>query len=158
VSDKRENPIPPWQRIAVDARTAADMLGLSQFQFARYVRDELLPKPALDRRWSVEALRPFKDAPPSPPKERRPKSVSLGPGVTHLYRHFDGDGRLLYVGISLSAIARLAEHKAASHWFWQIARIEVTAYATRSSALKAERISIQREKPLRNIAHARSAC
>jgi hypothetical protein len=28
---------------------------------------------------------------------------------THLYRHFDADGRLLYVGISLFAVNRLSQ-------------------------------------------------
>ena len=34
-----------------------------------------------------------------------------------LYRHFDCDGVLLYVGISLSTVARLCEHKHSSKWY-----------------------------------------
>lgn len=33
------------------------------------------------------------------------------PGETELYRHFAADGCLLYVGISLSAVARLTQHR-----------------------------------------------
>jgi hypothetical protein len=161
-----KNEIPPWRRIAVTAKTASEMLGLTPLQFHRMVKDGLLPQPHPSiRRWSVEALRVAKEAmdrrasegKPTKRYERRPQSVPLREGATHLYRHYDKNGRLLYVGISLSAIARLGEHKKSSHWFWQIARIEVTAYATRASALKAERITIQREKPLHNIKHAEAA-
>lgn len=159
MSSKHENSIPPWHRLLVDRQTAAAMFGFSESTLQRHVEAGRLPgsvKVGGSTRWRVSDLEPFKDSPPKTPHERRPKSVALAPGVTHLYRHFDGTGQLLYVGISLSAIARLGEHKASSHWFWQIARIEVTAYASRASATKAERITILREKPLHNIQHART--
>jgi hypothetical protein len=54
---KRENPIPPWQRIAVDATTAADMLGCGRSTFFARVRAGLYPKAGPDGRWSVSALR-----------------------------------------------------------------------------------------------------
>ena len=47
-----------------------------------------------------------------------------GAGARALYRHFDGTGRLLYVGISLSVIVRLSGHKR-SPWFGDIARVEI---------------------------------
>lgn len=153
------NDLPPWSRILVRRATAAEMLGLSEHTFKRRVAQGLLPAghkitPTSWPAWRVDDLRPFAAGNVPKPVERRPQRVPLGPGVTHLYRHFDAAGRLLYVGISLSAIARLGEHKAAAHWFWHIARIEVTAYATRASAMKAERLTIQREKPLHNITFA----
>lgn len=89
--------------------------------------------------------------------ERMPRSIPHAPHAHHLYRHFDCEGRLLYVGISLNALNRLAEHKQTAEWFWRIARVEVTAYATRRSALKAERLAIQREKPLHNVKHTGKA-
>jgi predicted DNA-binding transcriptional regulator AlpA len=156
------NDPPPWSRIMVRRATAAEMLGLSEQTFKRHVAQGLLPAghkitPKSWPVWRVDDLRPFAAGNVPKPVERRPQRVPLGPGVTHLYRHFDSAGRLLYVGISLSAIARLGEHKVSSHWFWQIAKIEVTAYASRASAAKAERITVQREKPLHNIIHARPA-
>jgi hypothetical protein len=51
----------------------------------------------------------------------------------NLYRHFDKDGRLLYVGVSLNAINRLAEHRA-SHWFSEIATIKVETFEDRAAA------------------------
>lgn len=146
---------------------AAAMLGVSEFDFTAGVKAGRYPAPCIDfgrtKRWSLKQLRDFlsppQDAPRPPPVKvkypRMPKRVPLGPGVQHLYRHFDAEGRLLYVGISLSAIGRLSEHKQVSAWFWSIARVEVTAYANRRAVLKAERIAILREKPLHNVVHAR---
>jgi len=71
---------------------------------------------------------------------------------TSLYRHFDGDGCLLYVGISLSAVARLAEHRRESHWYSQIARVEIENFEDREDALEAEAEAIRNEKTLYNIA------
>lgn len=70
---------------------------------------------------------------------------------TALYRHFDASGRLLYVGISISAMARLAAHEAAV-WFDDIARVDVERHPSRDAALTAERHAIRTEKPLHNIA------
>ena len=35
---------------------------------------------------------------------------------TCLYRHYDKDDKLLYVGISISAYTRLSQHKINSKW------------------------------------------
>ena len=72
---------------------------------------------------------------------------------TDLYRHFDADGMLLYVGISLSAVSRLSAHKVGSEWFSKIARIEIETFETRESARDAERDAIATEKPRYNIQH-----
>ncbi len=53
---KAENPIPPWQRIAVDATTAANMMSCSRSTFFQRVKDEIYPKPGPDGLWSVSAL------------------------------------------------------------------------------------------------------
>ena len=70
---------------------------------------------------------------------------------THLYRHYDGDGRLLYVGISLSALNRLAQHRDHSVWFSSIRSVKIEEFPDRNSALEAETIAIQTETPLCNI-------
>lgn len=71
-------------------------------------------------------------------------------GRTALYRHFDATGALLYVGISLNAVSRLAQHRMTSAWFDQIARIEIEWHPTRTVACNAERLAIQTENPLHN--------
>lgn len=72
---------------------------------------------------------------------------------TELYRHFDADGKLLYVGISLSAVARLSAHRHASHWFDRITSVTIQRFDTRQDALKAEYRAIQDEKPECNLDH-----
>lgn len=74
-----------------------------------------------------------------------------------LYRHFDAEGRLLYVGISASAVQRLAAHKIKAPWASQISKVTVHHFATRPDALYAERRAIREETPLHNIKGATGA-
>jgi hypothetical protein len=64
---------------------------------------------------------------------------------TQLYRHFDKNGCLLYVGISLSTLARLSQHKRDSAWFSKITRIEIEHFPNLGAALHAERKAIKTE-------------
>lgn len=70
-----------------------------------------------------------------------------------LYRHFDADDRLLYVGISSDAARRAAEH-GLKPWGPLIHRITVQHYATRKKAEEAERQAIKTEVPIYNIRHS----
>ena len=70
---------------------------------------------------------------------------------TALYRHFDANDRLLYVGISLSPLDRLRQHRAASHWAKKITRVAVEWFECRPSAMAAELKAITTEMPLNNI-------
>jgi excinuclease UvrABC nuclease subunit len=71
---------------------------------------------------------------------------------TALYRHFDAFGRLLYVGISLGVLHRLAGHKQ-SHWSNEIADVKVEYFATRDAAIAAEATAIKAERPAYNKQH-----
>lgn len=79
------------------------------------------------------------------------KIEDLDSGPHQLYRHFDADGELLYVGISLSAVVRLAAHRSSSAWFNKIARIDIVSLPSRAAALSAEWSAIQTENPKHNI-------
>src|ERR1700756_3297104 len=68
----------------------------------------------------------------------------------HLYRHFDKDGRLLYVGISLHALGRLRSHRDNSKWFDEIAEVKIAQFGNRHEALQAERLAVANEKPAHN--------
>ena len=70
---------------------------------------------------------------------------------TSLYRHFDIDGALLYVGMSLNHVARLRQHSSKS-WFFEVVRVDVEHFATRELADAAETRAIQTEKPRYNKA------
>ena len=73
------------------------------------------------------------------------------PMRTALYRHFDAEGGLLYVGISASALARLAQHQQTASWCDLITRVTVEWHGSRQDAMQAERVAIRQEKPQHNI-------
>lgn len=68
-----------------------------------------------------------------------------------LYRHFDADGVLLYVGITSSIPRRTAEHASRSHWSDDAVSMTWETFETREEALAAERLAIAAEKPLHNV-------
>jgi len=69
----------------------------------------------------------------------------------YLYRHFDGDGNLLYVGISINPFKRLDEHKHSSQWFDFVKNVTIEFFDNREEALRAETTAIAKEKPIYNI-------
>ena len=69
---------------------------------------------------------------------------------TVLYRYFDADNRLLYVGISDSWSRRAEQHKRQSHWFPQMVRLETEWHEDRAAACAAETKAIRTESPLHN--------
>lgn len=73
--------------------------------------------------------------------------------MTQLYRYFDKDGNLLYIGISSNAIARLGQHGRDKTWFNEIANITVEYISDRKSAYIAEANAIYNEKPKYNKTH-----
>lgn len=72
---------------------------------------------------------------------------------TQLYRHFDQENRLIYVGISLSTAARLAQHRCNSEWFDKIVKITIERYPDKFTAIAAEIKAIETEKPMFNVSH-----
>ena len=72
--------------------------------------------------------------------------------TTDLYRHYNKNDELLYVGISLSAINRFIGHKS-KDWIDEVSRVTIEKFETRELALIAECKAIQSEKPKFNIRH-----
>lgn len=75
--------------------------------------------------------------------------------MTNLYRHYDSSDKLLYVGISVSAVNRLKEHIDSSKWTSDISTVKIESFPDRNSALLAEKLAIKTEKPIWNIIHNR---
>ncbi|GAA4987280.1 GIY-YIG nuclease family protein [Actinopolymorpha pittospori] len=71
-----------------------------------------------------------------------------------LYRFFDEDGALLYVGITASLPRRLGEHAAEKPWWTSLRRITVDHYDSRAAAIAAETEAIRTERPAWNIREA----
>jgi len=71
---------------------------------------------------------------------------------TTLYRYFDSEGQLLYVGITGDNTKRQSQHRRNSFWFGLIGSATFEHYDSRDEAFRAEAIAIRTEKPIHNIA------
>lgn len=67
-----------------------------------------------------------------------------------VYRHFDTDGTLIYVGACINHRTREQHHKSQSDWWPESARVDVEYHDTMREALAAERVAIYFEKPVHN--------
>jgi hypothetical protein len=74
---------------------------------------------------------------------------------TAVYRCYDREGRLLYVGASCLGLIRFHQHHTEKGWWPGVARIQVEHYASRAEALSAERAAIKSEAPAMNVNHGR---
>jgi hypothetical protein len=68
-----------------------------------------------------------------------------------LYRHYDCDGVLLYIGISGSWIRRHCYHEKNTYWFNEIATITLESFESSQELYHAERRAIELENPKYNI-------
>lgn len=71
--------------------------------------------------------------------------------VCHVYRLYDAEDALLYVGVGYDVAARARQHKRKKEWWSEVVRGAVTTYPTRRDALLAECDAIAGEKPRYNI-------
>jgi len=75
--------------------------------------------------------------------------------ATDLYRYYDADDRLLYIGVSKCAVARAMKHQYDAAWWASFAYMTREVYPTRAAALRAEKAAIKAERPIHNIVHGR---
>lgn len=80
--------------------------------------------------------------PPLPLPETRPTCV---------YRHFDDQGRLLYVGTSIDLPNRTGGHRRSKHWFHEVHKTTEQWFDDHQEALAAERAAIRDEAPAYNV-------
>lgn len=73
-------------------------------------------------------------------------------GPAWVYRIYDTQGRLIYVGETLNLVVRLAAH-GDKWWGTQIAKVKAKVYPNRGEAQAAERAAIKAERPRFNIKH-----
>jgi predicted GIY-YIG superfamily endonuclease len=69
-----------------------------------------------------------------------------------LYRFYDQNDQLLYVGITKFFEPRLKQHYKNADWFFETARVTLEHYQTRQDVERAESVAIKTEKPIYNIA------
>lgn len=72
-----------------------------------------------------------------------------------LYRAFDANEKLLYVGQSTSVIGRLKEHIKSSEWSGFVDNITLQRFTNERQLFRAEMKAIQEEKPMYNKTHNR---
>jgi hypothetical protein len=68
-----------------------------------------------------------------------------------LYRMYDRAQQLLYVGITFDPRARWRAHGEDKFWWTDVASIEIKHFRSRVAAERAERRSIQSDRPLYNV-------
>ena len=75
-------------------------------------------------------------------------------GRTALYRLYDADDQLLYIGIAADPKERWASHASDKPWWSNVTRRDVEWISTREAAEVAEQEAIATEKPKHNSKHA----
>lgn len=73
-----------------------------------------------------------------------------------LYRCYDADGVLLYIGITQRGYDRFDNHRRSTAWWPEVASHTIQTYENRDEAQLAERHAIYREKPRYNVLHRRA--
>lgn len=70
-----------------------------------------------------------------------------------VYRYYDDDGMLIYVGMTKRGVLRNFEHAALKEWWPFVSKQEVDHYPSCEAALSAERLAIQTYRPPFNHQH-----
>lgn len=71
-----------------------------------------------------------------------------------VYRCYDAEGRLLYVGCSKAPVTRMTAHKRSTWWWPQVARVANTVFPSKGYALGRESVLIDELAPLWNVVGA----
>jgi hypothetical protein len=124
-------------------------LGVHRNTLARWIELGIVPPPRHHNKWLLSVVLEWETSGRLTAFLYKPMKRGF-----HLYRHFDSNGVLLYVGVSISAVSRLRAHKQSAHWFWSIANVTVQSFNTREESLAAEKEAIKTERPLFNITHS----
>lgn len=78
-------------------------------------------------------------------------------GRTALYRLYDNDDRLLYIGISGAPKIRMGQHATDKDWWPEVTTREFEWYDSRKEAAEAEVTAIRKERPAHNHTHNSSS-
>ena len=84
------------------------------------------------------------------PRKPGPKVQRRWPKGHVVYRHFDAEGGLLYIGQTKKYGARVVGHRK-KPWFAEVARVEFEHFDSEREALDAEKRAIWYENPKHNV-------
>lgn len=76
---------------------------------------------------------------------------------TLLYRIFNSDGEIIYIGITCCYEIRMRGHKDSKFWWNEVDSIKTRKYPNRTKALEAEKRAIKKYNPVYNIIHNKKA-
>ena len=74
-----------------------------------------------------------------------------------VYRCYDEDGNLLYVGCTWSWPSRRQAHERSTWWWCLVAKTRVTLFPDRPYALSREQAAIEQERPRWNVRHRKTS-
>jgi len=80
----------------------------------------------------------------------------IGVEMETLYRLFDDDGQLLYVGISSNWRERFHAHEKNQSWWDLVTNITLERFESREAVAEAERVAIKLERPSKNKQHSQT--
>lgn len=87
-----------------------------------------------------------------PARRRRGAKGSVRTNVpTFVYRCYDADGRLLYVGCTNAPRNRMTMHRKDSWWWPEVTRVRYLVFPNREKAWEQERRAILTERPRCNV-------
>lgn len=72
----------------------------------------------------------------------------------HLYRLFNSDRELLYVGVTNDPGVRFGQHSRSKGWWNEVAYAKREPFTSRTGVLAAEQATIKIERPRHNLVHA----
>jgi predicted GIY-YIG superfamily endonuclease len=72
---------------------------------------------------------------------------------TALYRLYDAQDRLLYVGVTIDTKRRFGEHRREKSWWPEVVRKAIEWFPSRTLAQEAEATAVREEKPLLDATH-----
>lgn len=76
------------------------------------------------------------------------RAHAVGPAT--VYRYFDAERRLLYVGVTQQHLKRRVQHHIRSGWYRLVVDVSFERHPTRYLAVQAERRAIESESPIHN--------
>jgi hypothetical protein len=76
--------------------------------------------------------------------------ASSGTVASFLYRHYNSDGDLLYVGVTNHVVTRTSRHFQKASWAAEIFKIVIEPFETREASLSAEVVAVKTEYPQHN--------
>ena len=79
-----------------------------------------------------------------------PRDLGAEGGLQYVYRLKDGEGNLLYVGVTGNVFKRKMQHARTQPWWSDVAETVVQCFDSREAAESAEALAIANENPLHN--------